>query len=254
MFSDRKRNTDVDRDIEKQIRKNKPPEVQQIPDHVHQKPNINTALGRILRQYQDKVERHNRYGAGGRLKKLVLFVLTNGSWQPLSNAEKPISDLVDILHRYKQPEHQVGIQFIRFGDEPEGIWRLRKLDDFLGREKDIVDVEPYPDGNVFKMLLGSINKDFDWADTPTSLSEGGSSPATAGTTASQRYSDGRIVPPSPLIQGQGDDQWTPGHVKQQSEDISSPTRSGPSSQPRAPRRNGVPPQSPSSFPSHFHAL
>ncbi|KAL0261744.1 hypothetical protein SLS55_003174 [Diplodia seriata] len=67
-----------------------------------------------------------------------------------------------------------GIQFITFGDDSAASARLNYLKPGPGHYSDIVDVEPC-DGNVWKMLLGSIP---DYLDDD---------PVYHGTTSSPRY-------------------------------------------------------------------
>lgn len=58
-----------------------------------------------------------------------VYVFTDGAWQPRSNLEKLIQKLANTLTALQQPEDQFGIQFIRFGNDPDGIERLERLDD-----------------------------------------------------------------------------------------------------------------------------
>jgi hypothetical protein len=67
-------------------------------------------------------------------KKTILFVLTDGLWQPDTNAEHPIKDLVKSLQDHEQPRNQFGLQFIQFGNDPYGTNTLRYLDDLPDTE------------------------------------------------------------------------------------------------------------------------
>ena len=84
-------------------------------------------------------------------------------------AGNAIARAVDALERLHAMDKQVGIQFIRFGEDELGMKRLRYLDDQLPKEKerplarDICDTTP-ANGNVWKMMLGSI--DPYWDDDP----------------------------------------------------------------------------------------
>lgn len=65
------------------------------------------------------------------VKKLILFVLTNGMWGDGLDVNQPIRKLVDIMNRCGRPSDQVGIQFLRFGKDLAGKQRLQDLDNFL---------------------------------------------------------------------------------------------------------------------------
>ena len=113
-------------------------------------------------------------------RPMTIYVMTNGRWHAGESAESTIDHqrrlagnaiarAVDALERLHAMDKQVGIQFIRFGEDELGIKRLRYLDDQLPKEKerplarDICDTTP-ANGNVWKMMLGSI--DPYWDDDP----------------------------------------------------------------------------------------
>ncbi|KAF7512559.1 hypothetical protein GJ744_000820 [Endocarpon pusillum] len=128
---------------------------------------IESSLGDIVHEYQmylQQPESNRRFSftrAKPKGKKaLSVYVLTDAVWQPRSNAAEPVSRLVSTLKDLKFPRKQVGIQFVRFGNDPEGVEKLQRLDSGLGLPMDIVDTEP-ADGNVWKMLLGAVDKWFD---------------------------------------------------------------------------------------------
>lgn len=95
---------------------------------------ISIRLSSILEAYKAKI--HDAFGAGSKLtsrarkdvRKFNLYVLTDGVWQPKCDAEAPIKNLVRKLLELNLGEKQVGIQFIRFGSNPQGVARLQKLD------------------------------------------------------------------------------------------------------------------------------
>lgn len=94
-------------------------------------------------------------------KPCSYFILTDAIWQPKCKVSAPIIRLMDSLRDAR--DHQVGISFIQFGNDDVGTRRLRFLDDSLKDRyniPDIIDYEP-ANGNVLKMLLGSINKWWD---------------------------------------------------------------------------------------------
>jgi len=108
-----------------------------------------------------------RIFARSRPKKAILFVFTDGIWHPETTTciQDLIKNMVDTMTETKQSPDHFGIQFIRFGDDPESVKVLTELDNMgLSGSRDIVDVESYESGNVLKILLGSINKWFDYAD------------------------------------------------------------------------------------------
>ena len=61
---------------------------------------------------------------------LSVYVLTDGVWQlgGHEELERTIRDLIQNLHAAKCKRDQIGIQFIRFGNNPAGIERLNALD------------------------------------------------------------------------------------------------------------------------------
>ena len=133
--------------------------------------NMNMRLSTILAKYNL------------RRKPLSLYIFTDGNWQHGSDAIAPIRNMVREMNKNNFPKERVGIQFIRFGDEPRGTARLNSLDSHLGqrikkemtlaeptvdirhRVFDIVDTEPYH-GDIMKMLLGAINPWFDGDEDP----------------------------------------------------------------------------------------
>ena len=165
------------------------------PADVMRPSNIFVRLNSILEQYQEKLRNpQSRFGiprSSRDMRKLNLYVLTDGLWQPESDAETPIKHLVKTLDELDKPLNQVGIQFIRFGDDPHGRARLEHLDSGLKGfskcsrhmfhesllrqfadttfSRDIVDTEP-SNGNIWKMLLGSINK---WLDSDANTTSNG---------------------------------------------------------------------------------
>jgi hypothetical protein len=122
-------------------------------------------------------------------KAISLYIFTDGVWQhgsgQLKMVAKAIQSLVEYLVEQGSPQKIVGIQFIQFGNDPQGTERLRWLDEDLqeefGLERDICDTTP-ADGNVWKMLLGSIN-DY-WDDDKPKRSPTSSSTATRASRAS----------------------------------------------------------------------
>lgn len=104
-------------------------------------------------------------------RPISLYVLTDGKWQPGNGQRdmvaRAIKRMVGHLEAIGAKDKIVGIQFIRFGNDEIGIERLRWLDADLKKDRqlarDICDTTS-AEGNVWKMMLGSIN-DY-WDDDP----------------------------------------------------------------------------------------
>ncbi|KAF1953576.1 hypothetical protein CC80DRAFT_141675 [Byssothecium circinans] len=147
---------------------------------------IGLTLGKILKELSHESTR-GFLGRPLRFRKkkfgVNIYVLTDGIWEAgdgwLDSIVAPIKKLVS----KGMEKGQMGIQFIQFGDDPEGTRRLEILDDELGHHgvtMDLVDTERW-DGNVFKMLLGAIDPAWD-VRTPQS------SPKTRTATSSVPFS------------------------------------------------------------------
>ncbi|KAI1765769.1 hypothetical protein GGR53DRAFT_251582 [Hypoxylon sp. FL1150] len=96
--------------------------------------------------------------------KITLFVFTDGMWGNELSTRGVASEINRLSNHVKQrnlARTSVTIQFIRFGDNPEGIRQLKYLDDF-GKENDwdIVDTKSYRD-NVLDMFIGSMDNAVD---------------------------------------------------------------------------------------------
>ncbi|KAF1974922.1 hypothetical protein BU23DRAFT_553149 [Bimuria novae-zelandiae CBS 107.79] len=123
---------------------------------------IGRTLGQILRDlHPDNAKDTNGHGFFWSKQKwgVNIYVLTDGVWEDgddwIARVVEPIKKLIDS----GMQKGQLGIQFIQFGSDPVGTARLRMLDDHLkdhGVAEDFIDTEPFT-GNIFKMLLGSID-------------------------------------------------------------------------------------------------
>ena len=100
--------------------------------------NMQMRLGDRLSEYKEKIKK-TRSGSlstlipGLRrreLRRLSLYVLTDGIWQPGCDVETPITSMVNKLKEHDLLDKQVGIQFIRFGHDEAAIRHL----DYLDRE------------------------------------------------------------------------------------------------------------------------
>ena len=61
-------------------------------------------------------------------RKLSLYVLTDGVWQGKTDLKPIITDLVGEIQKHELVHNQVGIQFIRFGNDTREQGRLEELD------------------------------------------------------------------------------------------------------------------------------
>jgi len=98
-------------------------------------------------------------------------VLTDGRWQggnaQLRDVARAVEHIVKFLDSSQAPDKKVGIQFIRFGNDEVGKQRLKYLDaempKVMNLTQDICDTTS-AEGNVWKMMLGSINSTWDGDD------------------------------------------------------------------------------------------
>ena len=122
---------------------------------------IQHVLEKVLQGWIKSTEQ-KRSSRGWRSEKkpLSLYVLTTGNFPAGDDVELPIRQAIeDMKHIGLQHDH-IGIQFVRFGDDPTGIARLNKLDNLEEGQWDIVDTEPW-NGDVLKIFLGPINRTYD---------------------------------------------------------------------------------------------
>ena len=103
-------------------------------------PDMRRCLAAILDEYQTRFGKwnlrekmaHPKSTPSKNPRKLNLYILTDGIWQPNTDLVQEIDTLVAHLWDRKFTDKQVGIQFIRFGDNPHAIRKMRKLDNALG--------------------------------------------------------------------------------------------------------------------------
>jgi hypothetical protein len=93
---------------------------------------IKERLGSILSRYNGELRRKE----GRAVTKMSVYVLTDGAWTGLADAEDLIRETVEVLQRFHKRSDQLGIQFIRFGDDAQAIERLERLDK-LGKDPEI---------------------------------------------------------------------------------------------------------------------
>ncbi|KAG8531140.1 uncharacterized protein KY384_004498 [Bacidia gigantensis] len=138
---------------------------------VRDMPDIRSGLATIFDDYQKKLGvirpvgfvKHPRTQPIVGCRKLSLYILTDGNWRPGVNLLREIGTLADHLAEKKLTNTQVGIQFIRFGQSAQAIEKMKRLDSGADFKLNLVDATP-ANGNVWKMLLGSIDSWFDAAD------------------------------------------------------------------------------------------
>ena len=173
-------------------------------------PDMRYCFAQIIEKYQNQFGkrnlrarlRHPKTTLAKGPRKLSLYVLTDGVWQTRTDLRQVIQTLVEQLQHHKLTNKQIGIQFIRFGDDERGKKRLERLDSGLNLDlyvltttssvlcllpnpyftrkhsemmltsktftdiiyRDVIDTTP-ANGSVWKMLLGPVNDTFD--DDPT---------------------------------------------------------------------------------------
>ncbi|KAH8892432.1 hypothetical protein GQ53DRAFT_685738 [Thozetella sp. PMI_491] len=123
----------------------------------------------------------HRIDTGEYKRKMTLLVFTDGVWPGILQ-EGLVFNIIStqLMEWYGQPltremldTRNLSIQFIGFGDDPVGIKRLQELDDDLKYRNgielpDIIDYEPAT-GDVYKMIIGSLNEELDNNATGTEL-------------------------------------------------------------------------------------
>ncbi|CAO2651710.1 Nn.00g042800.m01.CDS01 [Neocucurbitaria sp. VM-36] len=120
--------------------------------------NIEDSLGRILEGYiKEQVLSRKRLRPR---QGLSIYVLTDGVWRSDSDPTEVIKKTADALQQLGASPGSIGIQFIKFGQDEIGNARLLRLDDELDFGRCHVDTEN-SDGNVWKMLLGSVSESWD---------------------------------------------------------------------------------------------
>ncbi|KAI0465833.1 kinase-like domain-containing protein [Xylaria cf. heliscus] len=101
-----------------------------------------------------------------------IYILTDGVWEPnpipgchdeAGGVDNAIATVIKSIRGLRLPRTFLSIQFIRFGRNPDGIRRLRWLDDGIKHRMggwDIVDTT-FHEGSVRKMLIGPKNTNVD---------------------------------------------------------------------------------------------
>ncbi|KAK9802150.1 hypothetical protein SCARD494_00083 [Seiridium cardinale] len=152
----------------------------------HNPEDIRYVLKDILDHWATKFKRKK--------KKLTLIILTDGIWHNVKEKHTVADEIVTSLQRWqdkdvlkKQLESRgLSIQFVRFGDNEDAKIELDRMDTNLTtrngtrlpyvalrsvdlqdhtniKPSDIIDHEP-ADGNIYKMILGSLDERYDIDD------------------------------------------------------------------------------------------
>lgn len=99
--------------------------------------NIRSSLQNIVQRYKEGLKKPvnpatSRWRFRGRPAEPVrdqnVYVFTDGNWQPNSDPTEIIADLVGDLKEHKVLKEQFGIQFISFGNDPNSLATLERLD------------------------------------------------------------------------------------------------------------------------------
>ena len=106
---------------------------------LHKSPDMRGCLAQILEAYQGRFGKVNWFEKMRNPKqtptkqprKLNLYILTDGIWQPNTDLVQEIRTQVAHLLDRRLTDKQIGIQFIRFGNAPQSIQKMRKLDSEL---------------------------------------------------------------------------------------------------------------------------
>lgn len=85
-------------------------------------------LGPEIEKYGEKLERAKRRPFWPKVQRKVIYVLTDGCWQPGSDIKWYIEKVVAVLDECKKDDKQFGIQFIQFGEDEEARQRLEQYD------------------------------------------------------------------------------------------------------------------------------
>lgn len=101
--------------------------------------NIRLQLAEILQNYHTRLRDQNSPRSLFNMIKprrsarpQTVYIFTDGVWQPDCDPAPMIKKLVDSLEQNAMEREQFGIQFIRFGNDRDGITRLNQLDSGLG--------------------------------------------------------------------------------------------------------------------------
>ncbi|KAL5315922.1 hypothetical protein ACEPPN_016796 [Leptodophora sp. 'Broadleaf-Isolate-01'] len=127
---------------------------------------IRVPLGNLFEKYLEDTK-----------KAMTIIVLTDGLWEGVKNKDEVSEQIVAFVKKVKDlPNNvvprRVSIQFIQFGVDEAATARLIHLDDHLKYRgiPDVIDMEP-SNGDVYKMLLGSLVENYDGEENELELVE-----------------------------------------------------------------------------------
>jgi hypothetical protein len=156
----------------------------------HGNVDLSRMLRKILGEYEERLEKERGRGwfrslidmllLSQTIRPMSVYIFTDETWSSSSFLHGLFVEVRETLSRVEAGEGQLRIQFIQFGEDHEGAQKLAqpshaptetKRYDIISKVylnvsfpltepsrnivDDIVDVEPYEGGNVWKMLLGS---------------------------------------------------------------------------------------------------
>ncbi len=109
------------------------------------KSSINKVLDLLLEEYVLKLRTHTQklreyQSPSGmmksivrrkpsRVKPLYIYIFTDGKWGDSDAATETIRETAKYLKKFNYTRRQLGIEIIRFGDDPDAKKRLKALDD-----------------------------------------------------------------------------------------------------------------------------
>ena len=107
-------------------------------DHIVEKVVASNIQGKQTSGWPSKLGRSNASPS----RPISIYILTNGTWdspgESLSGTDKAIMRLIKALEASGKSVSHVALQFIRFGEDGNGKWRLDQLDDMAKHSPDTV--------------------------------------------------------------------------------------------------------------------
>ena len=148
--------------------------------HLQGTSNAVTTLARILQQYHDKLDKESRdreqrsrfnFREPKEVRPMNIYIFTNGVWQPECDVVTPIRRMVTKLELLGKPNDHVGIQFIQFGNDPDGTQRLEHLDSGLELLRYVTDLNLVL-GSMVHRQLTSNSPGILWITNPQMVMSG----------------------------------------------------------------------------------
>jgi hypothetical protein len=91
--------------------------------------NMSFRLEQIQHEYTSKIRSDSEKGKSTR--GLNVYIFTDARWLPSCDIVPAIDKMVGTLVANKLPEHHIGLQFVSFGNDVEGLKRLQLVDNYL---------------------------------------------------------------------------------------------------------------------------